>query len=94
MKTKKYEEVTYIPNTTIKELKYAIHIVSGIAIIVCIVGIFIGIEHIRLATKYEALKIENNELVKVNEMKESMISDLQEDNIKLQEMIKWVKKKQ
>ena len=81
-------EVTNIPDTTIKELKHAIHIVSGIAIIVCIVGIFMGIEHIKLATKYEALKLENAELNKAIEMKNSMISDLQEDNIKLQEMIK------
>jgi len=71
-----------------KDYKKQIRILSLIIFIVAILGIIACIEGMKIATKYEALKIENNELVKANEIKNSIISDLQEDNIKLQEMIK------
>ena len=71
-----------------KDYKKQIRILSLIIFIVAILGITACIEGMKVATKYEALKIENNELNKVVEMQKSIISDLQEDNMKLQEMIK------
>lgn len=82
MKPKKYSEVNYIHIKQRKPLWIAIILLLIFFItletIICLKSIFEGIRLYR----------ENQTLVKVIEMKDSMISDLQEDNIKLQEMIK------
>ena len=86
MKPKKYSEVTYI---AVKEsINRDFKILSIFSIAMTIIALIICICAMNLSIKYEALKIENNELNKVVEMQKSIISDLQEDNIKLQEMIK------
>ena len=74
-------EITYIPNTTIKEIKIAVHIISAIAIIVAIIGIVVCAKHIKLGIKYEALNQEKQALEDLTEMQSSMITDL-EDNCK------------
>ena len=83
MKPKKYEEVKYIAVKE-KEQKGLIPAIIILEILILVLSIY----GIKTKIKYEALKIENNELVKANEIKDSIISDLQEDNMKLQEMIK------
>lgn len=81
-------EVTYIPNTTMNKLKrYIVIQIIGIVVLGAI-GIYMCIHCMKLAIENDSLKIENEQLNKAIEMKDSMISDLQEDNIKLQEMIK------
>lgn len=72
-------EITYIPNTTIKEIKIAVHIISAIAIIVAIIGIVVCAKHIKLGIKYEALNKEKQALEGLTEMQSSMISDLEEN---------------
>ena len=72
-------EITYIPNTTIKEIKIAVHIISAIAIIVAIVGIVVCAKHIRLGIDYEALNQEKQALEDLTEMQSSMIADLEEN---------------
>ena len=86
MKVKKFEEVNYIAvkNSINRDFK----ILSAISIIMTLIAAFISLACMKLALENEALKEENNELRQVIEMKDNMISDLQEDNIKLQEMIK------
>lgn len=81
-------EITYIPDTTMNKLKrYIVIQIIGIVVLGAI-GIYICIHCMKLAIENDSLKLENNELNKVVEMQKSIISDLQEDNIKLQEMIK------
>lgn len=63
-------EITYIPDTTIKEIKIAVHIISAIAIIVCA-------RYIRLGIKYEALNQEKQALEGLAKMQSSMIADLE-----------------
>ena len=70
-------EITYIPNTTIKEIKIAVHIISAIAIIVAIIGIVVCAKHIKLAIKYEALNQEKQALEDLTETQSSMIADLE-----------------
>lgn len=70
-------EITYIPNTTIKEIKIAVHIISAIAIIVCVIGIVLCAKHIKLGIKYEAIKQEKQALEDLTEMQSSMIADLE-----------------
>lgn len=72
-------EITYIPNTTIREIKTAVHIISAIAIIVCIIGIVVCAKYIRLGIDYEALNKEKQALEDLTEMQSSMISDLEEN---------------
>lgn len=86
MKVKKYEEVNYIAvkNSINRDFK----ILSIFSIAMTIIALIISIACMKLALENDSLKLENEELNKAIEMKNSMISDLQEDNIKLQEMIK------
>lgn len=77
MKTK--GEITYMPDTTIKEIKIAVHIISAIAIIVAIIGIVVCVKHIKLGIKYEALNQEKQTLEDLTETQSSMISDLEEN---------------
>ena len=72
-------EITYMPNTTIKEIKIAVHIISAIAIIVCVIGIVLGANLMILSAEYEALNQEKQALEKLTEMQSSMISDLEEN---------------
>ena len=72
-------EITYIPNTTIKEIKIAVHIISAIAIIVAIIGIVVCVKYIKLGIKYEALNQEKQALEDLTETQSSMISDLEEN---------------
>ena len=82
MKPKKYSEVNYIAVKEKKKIGYTL------AIIFLVSALFITImDYAKLGIKYEALKIENNELLKANEIKDSIISDLQEDNMKLQKKV-------
>lgn len=79
-------EVNYI------EVKDSINrdfkILSKVSIAMTIIALIISIACMKLALENDSLKLENEELNKAIEMKNSMISDLQEDNMKLQEMIK------
>ena len=86
MKPKKYDEVQYIAvkNSITKGVKITIILTS----LVGILGLIISFMGLDISIKYEALKRENIELNKVIDMKDSIIADLQEDNMKLQEMIK------
>ena len=84
-------EITYMPNTTIKEIKIAVHIISAIAIIVCVIGIVVCAKHIKLGIKYEALKQEKQALEDLTEMQSSMIADLEENCDKLFEELEYVK---
>ena len=70
-------EITYMPNTTIKEIKIAVHIISAIAIIVCVIGIVLGANLMSLSAEYEALEREKQALEGLTEMQSSMISDLE-----------------
>lgn len=72
-------EITYKPNTTIKEIKITVHIISAIAIIVCVIGIVVCAKHIKLGIKYEALNQEKQVLEDLTEMQSSMIADLEEN---------------
>lgn len=72
-------EITYIPDTTIKEIKIAVHIISAIAIIVCVIGIVVCAKHIKLGIKYEALNQEKQALEDLTETQSSMIADLEEN---------------
>ena len=91
MKEKRFEEIRIIPDTTMNKLKRYIAIqIIGI-IVLGAIGIYMCIQSIKLAGEVNSLILENEELNKAIEMKDSMISDLQEDNIKLQEMIDNVK---
>lgn len=72
-------EITYIPNTTIKEIKIAVHIISAIAIIVAIVGIVLGANLMSLSAEYEALNQEKQALEDLTETQSSMIADLEEN---------------
>ena len=70
-------EITHIPNTTIKEIKIAVHIISAIAIIVAIIGIVLGANLMILSAEYEALNQEKQALEDLTEMQSSMIADLE-----------------
>ena len=72
-------EITYIPDTTIKEIKIAVHIISAIAIIVAIIGIVLGANLMILSADYEALEREKQALEGLTEMQSSMIADLEEN---------------
>ena len=63
-------------------------ILSKVSIAMTIIALIISIACMKLGIENDALKLENAELTKAIEMKNSMISDIQEDNIRLQEMIK------
>ena len=79
MKIKKYEEIKYEPNRMIDEYKKDIRNLTIIVFIVAILGIIACLRGLKIATEYEVLKRENEELVKANEMKDSLISDYQEN---------------
>ena len=82
MKVKKYEEPQYIA-VKYKEQKGLIPAIIILEIVILLVSAYA----IKGKIKYEALKIENHELLKANEIKDSIISDLQEDNMKLQKKV-------
>ena len=86
MHVKKYEEVNYIAvkNSINRDFK----ILSAISIIMTLIATFISLACMKLGIDNEELKIENEELNKAIEMKNSQIADIQEDNLRLQEMIK------
>lgn len=85
---KKYSEVIRKQNLLGKELAKNTKIIIIISTIVGILALIICLKSLELTVNYEALKRENIELNKVIDMKDSIIADLQEDNMKLQEMIK------
>lgn len=87
MKIKKYEPVNYIPVKEKRNLTIAF-IIAIILVILLNLSIII-----KLSIESVKLTIQNQELNKVIQMKDSMIADVQEDNIKLQEMINSVKNK-
>ena len=70
-------EITYMPNTTIKEIKIAVHIISAIAIIVCVIGIVLGANLMILSAEYEALEREKQALEELAEIQKNMINDLE-----------------
>ena len=86
MKVKRFEEVNYI--ATKKSLKKELKIMTGLFIAMTIIASIISLACFKLGIENETLMQENEELRKVIEIKDSMISDLQEDNMKLQEMIR------
>ena len=96
MKPKKYEPVNYI---AVKDsINRDFKILSSFSIAMTIIALIISIACMKLGIENEALMLENEDLKKgietlshAVETKDSMISDLQEDNIKLQEMIDNVK---
>lgn len=88
MNIKKYEEVKYKANKLDTDIKRAFKVLSKISIGMTIIALIISIACMKLAIENDSLKLENAELTKAIEMKNSIISDLQEDNMKLQEMIK------
>ena len=91
MKPKKYESVNYI---AVKEsINRDFKILSIFSILITIVALILSINCMKLAIENDSLKLENKQLNKVIQMKDSMIADVQEDNIKLQEMIDNVKNK-
>lgn len=59
-------EITYMPNTTIKEIKRAVHIISAIAIIVCVIGIVLSANLMILSAEYEALEREKTSIRRIN----------------------------
>ena len=77
MKTKKYEEVKYVAmkNTFKRDLV----ITTTIAVIMGLLGIYACIKGLKLSAEYEVLKRENEELVKVNKVKDSIIADYEEN---------------
>ena len=91
MNTKRFEEVKYQANKLGKQLKRDCKIQIIISTIVGILALIICFKSLKISVNYETLKRENIELNKVIDMKNSIISDLQEDNMKLQEMIDNVK---
>jgi len=81
MDVKKFEEVDYIVvkdsiNRDFKRL-------SKVSIAMTIIALILSIACMKLGVENEELKIENEELRKVIEIKNSQISDLEEDNMKL-----------
>lgn len=78
-KIKSLEEVTYIPNTKIKEIQRGLNIITVTAIALAIIGIVLCIQHVKLAIDYETLKKEKQDLERVTETQNSIISDLEEN---------------
>ena len=72
-------EVTYIPNTTMNKLKRYIVIQTIGIVVLGAIGIYMCIQSIKLAAKVDSLILENEELNKAIEMKNSQISDLEEN---------------
>ena len=87
-------EITYKPDTTIKEIKRAVHIISAIAIIVSIIGIVLGANLMILSAEYETLnqekqalenltKMQNNELTKQIEENKNLGNQIEELRIEV-----------
>lgn len=86
LKPKKYSEVNYI---AVKEsINRDFKILSIFSILITIIALILSINCMKLAIENDSLKLENKQLNKIIQMKDSMIADIQEDNMKLQEMIK------
>lgn len=82
-------EVNYI---AVKEsINKDFKILSTFSIAMTIIALIISLACMKLAIENDSLKIENIELNKAIEMKNSQIADIQEDNLRLQEMIDNVK---
>ena len=76
MKVKKYEQVNYI---AVKDsINRDFKILSRFSIVMTIIALIISIACMKLALENEALILQNKELNKVIEMKDSMIRDLEE----------------
>ena len=72
-------EITYIPDTTMNKLKrYIVIQIIGIVVLGAI-GIYMCINCMKLAGEVDSLILENEELNKAIEMKNSQISDLEEN---------------
>lgn len=83
MKAKKYEPVNYI---AVKENK---RILASLVIAILLIFITLQVGIImKCAIELIKLNSENEDLKRVIETQSSMIADIQEDNLKLQEMIK------
>lgn len=94
MNIKKYEEVKYQANKLDTDIKRAFKVVSKVSIAMTIIALIISIACMKLALENDSLKIENADLKEgietlshAVETKDSMIADIQEDNLKLQEML-------
>lgn len=95
MKYKKYEEVKRVKNNLESEINTNFKVLRRVSIGMTIIALIISIACMKLGIENDSLKIENADLKEGIEVlshsietKDSMIADLQEDNIRLQEMIK------
>ena len=94
MQLKKYEEVKYEANKLDTDIKRDFKILSKVSIGMTIIALIISIACMKLGIENEALMLENEDLKTgietlshAVETKDSMIADIQEDNLKLQEML-------
>lgn len=79
MDIKKYEEVKYKANKLDTDIKRAFKVLSKVSIAMTIIALIISIACMKLALENEALILENQELNKAIEIKNNMISDLEEN---------------
>ena len=77
MKPKKYEEVNYIAVKA--DINKSFRFLRKVSIGMTIIALIISIACMKLALENDSLKIENQELNKAIEMKNSQISDLEEN---------------
>lgn len=79
MKYKKYEEVKRVKNKLESEINTNFKVLRRVSIGMTIIALIISIACMKLGIENDSLKIENAELTKAIEMKNSMISDLEEN---------------
>lgn len=87
MKPKKYEEVKILQDKTLNEIKRDFKAQTIITAILVILALIICFMSWDTAVKYEALKKDKQALEDITEMQRSMISDLEETNYKLNNML-------
>ena len=90
----KYEEVKYEANKLETDINKGYKFFSKVSIAMTIIALIISIACMKLGIENEALMLENEDLKTgietlshAVETKDSMIADIQEDNLKLQEML-------
>ena len=79
MNIKRYEEVKYEANKLDKDIKRDFKILSRVSIGMTLIALIISITCMKLGIENEALILENTELNKAIEMKNSQIADLEEN---------------
>ena len=79
MNLKKYEEVKYEANKLEKDINKGYKFFSKVSIGMTIIALIISIACMKLGIENEALILENTELNKAIEMKNSQIADLEEN---------------